>query len=98
MLSSSTRAVSTSHQAATQCHTLYLSLRLHSTLIDTMVEPSVESLRDRAAHLGQQKTTVETRLQEILHQLDSMPGKPGLNDRLVDDEVRAVSSGANASP
>lgn len=54
-----------------------------------MVEPSVQSLRDKADQLDQQKRTMETRLQEIIHQLDTMPGKPGLHDQLVDDEVRA---------
>lgn len=56
-----------------------------------MVEPSVQSLRDRADQLDQQKRIMETRLQEIIHQLDTMPGKPGLHDQLVDEEVRAMS-------
>lgn len=53
-----------------------------------MVEPSVESLRERADQLDSQKRTIEARLQEIIQQLDSIPGKPGLRDPLVDDEVR----------
>lgn len=54
-----------------------------------MVEPSVQSLRDKADQLDQLKRTMEARLQDIINQLDTMPGKPGLRDQLVDDEVRS---------
>jgi hypothetical protein len=52
-----------------------------------MVEPSIQSLRDRASQLDEQKKVIEGRLQEIIYQLDSMPGKPGLREPLVDEEV-----------
>lgn len=52
-----------------------------------MVETSIESQRARAKDVDYRKKTIELRLAEILTELDSMPGSPGLYDSLVDPEV-----------
>eukprot|EP00892_Ulva_mutabilis_P009138 jgi/Ulvmu1/6597/UM003_0234.1 len=51
-----------------------------------MVEPSIESQREQAKRLDARKKIMEVRLGEILSELDSMPGSPGLYDSLVDSE------------
>lgn len=63
-----------------------------------MVEPSIQSLRDRASQLDEQKRVIESRLQEIIHELECMPGKPGLRDPLVDDEVLCDLNHEHAVP
>lgn len=52
-----------------------------------MVESSVVSQRHRAKQVDSRKRTIESRLAEILAELDGMPGAPGLYDSLVDSEV-----------
>ena len=53
-----------------------------------MVDPSLETQRDQAKQLDSRRRMLETRLGEILSELDSMPGSPGLYNSLVDSEVR----------
>jgi hypothetical protein len=53
-----------------------------------MVEATTAALTARAKELDQKRRATEQRLQDIVAELDSMPGAPGLTEKLVDDEVR----------
>ena len=49
-----------------------------------MVEATTASLKERAKLLHSERAAAEQRVQAIAAQLDSMPGKPGLQGKLVD--------------
>jgi hypothetical protein len=56
--------------------------------VSEMVEATTDSLKERAQVLHGKVKATEHRLAEIAQELGSMPGKPGLDGKLVDGEVR----------
>jgi hypothetical protein len=58
------------------------------SVVAGMVEATTCSLKMKARDIGKRKVVAEERLKEIVLELDTMAGSPGLEPNLVDKEVR----------